>query len=98
MADPTQPGDSKRRSARAAIPTPVQVRISSQGLSATGFLVDLSDGGMGVVTTAEAFAPGEVVTVELLVEATENPPPLRAVVRYNRGARLGLQFVPELGQ
>jgi hypothetical protein len=97
MSDP--PGDSKRRSSRAPIPTPVQVRITGAARSITGFLVDLSDGGMGVVTTTETFPSGEVVTVELLVKATEKPPLLRAVVRYSRGARMGLQFLPgELGQ
>jgi hypothetical protein len=74
MDDPTQPGEPKRRASRAPIPTPVQVRISGAGLSATGFLVDMSDGGMGIVTTAETFPPGEEVRVELLVDATGNLP------------------------
>jgi len=95
MAEPPKPSGSERRYPRVPIPTPAEVRISSPGLSVTGFLLDISDGGLAMVTAGEALPEGEVVMVELLVESPDRPPPLRAVVRYSRGARHGLEFLPE---
>jgi len=95
MAEPPKPSGSERSYPRVPIPTPVEVRISAPGLTATGFLLDMSDGGLAMVTAGEAGPEGEVVSVELLVDSPDKPPPLRAVVRYSRGARHGLQFLPE---
>jgi len=95
MAEPPKPSGSERRHYRVPINTPVEVRISAPGLTATGFLLDMSDGGLAMVTAGEALPEGEVVSVELLVDSPDKPPPLRAIVRYSRGARHGLQFLPE---
>jgi hypothetical protein len=94
MAGPTKPSGSERRHPRRLIPTPAEVRISGPGLEISGHLVDISEGGLGIVTVGQALPVGEAVTVELLVNPKDKPPPLRATVRYSRGARHGLQFLP----
>ena len=95
MAEPPKPSGSERRYHRVPIPTPAEVRISKPGFTTTGQLVDMSEGGMGIVTAGAALTVGEVVSVELLVDSPDKAPPLRAMVCYSRGARHGLQFLPE---
>ena len=95
MAEPPKPPGTERRYQRVPIPTPAEVRISAPGLTVTGFLLDMSEGGLAMVTAGEALPVEEIVSVELLVDSPDKPPPLRAVVRYSRGARHGLQFLPE---
>src|SRR5258706_4678601 len=98
MADPPKPSGGARLYPRVSAATPAEVTISKPGLTITGQLVDMSEGGMGILTAGVTLTVGEVVSVELLVETPDKEPPLRAMVCYSRGARHGLQFLAESGK
>jgi len=93
MADPPKLSSSERRYPRISVPTPAEVRISKPGLTITGQLLDMSEGGIGIVTAGATLSVGEVVSVELLVDSQDKPPALKAIVCYTRGGRHGLQFL-----
>jgi PilZ domain len=95
MADPPKPSGSERRYPRIPVVTPAEVRITAPGLTSTGYLLDTSDGGLAIAVAGGPLPVGEVVTLELLVKSPEKLPPLRATVRYSKGIRHGLQFLPE---
>jgi len=80
------------RFTRIAVPVTAEVRISKPGLTITGQSLDMSEGGIGIVTAGATLSVGEVVSVELLVYSQDKPPPLKAIV-YTRGGRHGLQFL-----
>ena len=93
MAEPPKPSHNPRLYPRVSVATPAEVRISKSGFRVTGQLVDMSEGGMGIVTAGVTLTVGEVVSVELLVDSPDKPAPVRAMVCYSRGARHGLQFL-----
>jgi hypothetical protein len=86
MAEPQKP----RRYPRVAVPSPVKVKISAPGVSLTGYLLDTSDGGLGITVIGEPLTIGQVVTVDLEA-APEKLPPLRGRVRYSTGTRHGVE-------
>jgi hypothetical protein len=90
MAEPPKP----RRYPRVPVSSPAEVRISAPDLSLTGYLLETSEGGLAISVAGQTLPVGQVVSVELLA-SPEKLPPLKAVVRYSRGARHGLQLLPE---
>src|SRR3954463_8100943 len=93
MADPPKPSGGARLYPRVSVATPAEVRISKPGLTISGQLIDMSEGGMGIVTAGVTLTVGEVVSVELLVDSPDKPALVRVMVCYSRGARHGLQFL-----
>ena len=84
-----------RRHSRVPVPSAAKVRISAQGISLTGLLLDTSEGGLAITVLGEPLQVGQVVTVELLESTPDKLPPLKATVRYSIGSRHGLEFLPE---
>ncbi len=93
--DIERPAIEKRRAPRFEIKTPTEVRIRAREAEMTGFLVDMSEDGMGLATTAADLQVGETISVELPKMGNREPVQLRAVVRYSRGTRYGLEFIDD---
>jgi hypothetical protein len=88
----------KRRTARVPLKTPAEVRIVAPGVNAVGYLVDMSEDGVGVATVGALLAVGEEVSIEMLPsQAGEGPTTLRAIVQYSRGVRYGFKFLKDAG-
>jgi hypothetical protein len=85
----------KRRFPRAPLKTPAEVRIVAPGVNAIGYLVDMSQDGVGVATVGALLAVGEEVSIELPREEGEERTTVRAIVQYSRGVRYGLQFLQD---
>lgn len=93
--DIEKPAIEKRRAPRFEAKTPTEVRIRAREAEMTGFLVDMSEDGMGVATVAAELQVGETISVELPKIGNQAPVRLKAVVRYSRGARYGLEFIDD---
>jgi len=92
-AKPDPPFPQQRRFPRSPVKAPAEVRIIGRGVNATGFLIDMSEGGLAVATLGVYLDIGDVVSVELPRIGMEQPTEVSAEVRYNRGARYGLMFL-----
>jgi len=92
-AKPDPPFPQQRRFPRSQVKAPAEVRIIGRGVNATGFLIDMSEGGLAVATLGVYLDIGDVVSVELPRIGMEQPTEVSAEVRYNRGARYGLMFL-----
>ena len=93
-ADPAFP--HQRRFPRSPVKAPAEVRIMGRGVNATGFLIDMSEGGLAVATLGVYLDVGDIVSVELpRVAKEQQPTEVSAEVRYNRGARYGLMFLTD---
>jgi len=80
----------KREVERAQLNTPVVLTLHGQGFR--GWMNDVSEQGVGVISAAPLNAGDEIgVTLKLPGEAP--PLTLRAVVRHTRGFHHGCQFV-----
>ena len=94
-AKPGPPFPRQRRFPRSPVKATAEIRIMGRGVNATGFLIDMSEGGLAVATLGIYLAVGDVVLVELPRIAQEQPTEVSAEVRYNRGARYGLMFLTD---
>jgi hypothetical protein len=92
---PGQSEPDKRRFPRLGFKTPAEVRIVGPGINAVGYLIDLSEDGVGVATVGALLAVGEAVSVQLPRESDEEPIRLQAMVQYSRGVRYGLKFLKD---
>jgi hypothetical protein len=91
----SQPEPDKRRFPRMGFKTPAEVRIVAPGINAVGYLIDLSEDGLGVATVGALLAVGESVSVQLPRETDEEPVRVQAMVQYSRGVRYGLKFLKD---
>jgi hypothetical protein len=81
----------QRRSHRALLAAPVQVKRKGSDEVADGRARDVSVGGMFVETTSQ-FAFGADVVVYAVLPGQKEPFALPAVVRWTRHDGIGLQF------
>lgn len=86
--------DVRRRYPRFPLDVDVLVKLfGPEGLSDfRGRSFELGQNGLGAMLAGE-ISPGEVVTLELALPASETPLKLRAVVRYRDGLRHGFEFL-----
>jgi PilZ domain-containing protein len=89
------PPIEKRRVPRIVPKTPTEVRISGRKGNVVGFLIDISEDGLGVATTGADLEEGETVSLEVPSAGDEEPVRMKAVVQYSRGVRYGLKFIKE---
>lgn len=92
--EPTaQPQSPIRANERHKVVYPIVVVATRKGTTtiATGRTSDLSEDGMGV-SLSNALLIGQQVTIEIPVPSEEQPVKVRAVVRYGKDERHGLQF------
>jgi PilZ domain-containing protein len=93
--DVERPAIEKRRAPRFPTKTPSEIRIQARQGDVTGFLVDMSEDGMGLATVGADLQVGETVTVELPKTGEQGTVRLKAIVRYSRGVRFGLEFIDD---
>jgi PilZ domain len=93
--DLEKPAIEKRRAPRFPAKTPSEIRIHASQGDVTGFLVDMSEDGMGLATVGADLQVGETVSVELPKTGEQEAVRLTAVVRYSRGVRYGLEFIDD---
>ena len=93
--DIEKPAIEKRRAPRYPTKTPTEIRIRAREIDVTGYLVDMSEDGMGLATVGADLVVGETVSVELPKSGERETVHLQAVVRYSRGVRYGLEFVDD---
>jgi PilZ domain len=80
----------KRRIERAHVNTPVVLTLHGQGFR--GWMNDVSEGGVGLISVA-ALQQNDEVSVTLNLPGQPQPLTLQAVVRHTRGFHHGCQFV-----
>jgi PilZ domain len=93
--DIERPAIEKRRAPRYPSKTPTEIRILASSGEVTGYLVDMSEDGMGVATVGANLEIGETIVVELPKIGDQETVRLKAMVRYSRGARYGLEFIDD---
>jgi len=83
-----------RRSPRCRIDVSIQVSVFRDGQTTTyrGRATELGHNGMGATLGGE-LQIGEVVSVEFPIPLPPHVMKLRAVVRYGKGLRYGLEFL-----
>lgn len=93
--DIERPAIEKRRAPRFPTKTPTEIRIHASQGDVTGYLVDMSEDGMGLATVGADLRVGETVSVELPKSGEREAVRLKAIVRYSRGVRYGLEFIDD---
>jgi len=86
--DRSSSNNKPRREPRFLVDT--RVTINHDGQTVSGQAVELSQGGIAILTVAD-LTVGEVV--ELQFKLRHNALRLRAIVRNRKGARYGMEFL-----